>query len=256
MRKMRLNYIDNVDCMEGLKEIPDASVDMVLCDLPYGTTKNEFDKPLPLEHLWAQYNRIVKDNGAVVLFGQQPFTSQLVVSNLKQFRYEWVWVKSKATGFMNAKKMPLKAHESVLVFYKKLPTYHPQGTKKGVSIKTGRSRKGNSRNYGKTGCGDPDYIQTVTNYPKDVIRFNNPSNKGHLHPTQKPVALCEYLIKTYTNPGEVVLDNCMGSGTTAVACLRTGRNYIGFELDEGYHAIAQQRIADTIDEMLMEEVGS
>lgn len=231
------------DCLELMNNIPDKSIDMILCDPPFGTTSNEWDKPLPFGELWGQYNRIIKDNGAIVLFSQMPFTAKLICSNLKDFRYEWVWQKTKCTGFMNAKKMPMKSHENICVFYKKLPTYNPQGIKTGVSIKTGRSRKGNSRNYGKTGCGNPEYIQTTTGYPKDIICFANPSNKGHIHPNQKPVALLEYLIKTYTNEGDVVLDNCMGSGSTGVACVNTSRKFIGIELDEGYFEIAEQRIA-------------
>lgn len=232
----------NGDCLELMSKIPDKSIDMILCDLPYGTTKNSWDKIIPFESLWEHYERIVKDNGAIVLFAQPPFDKQLACSNLKLFRYEWIWQKTKATGFMNAKKMPLKIHENILVFYKKLPTYNPQGIKTGVKINTGRSRKGNDRNYGKTGCGDPDYIQTTCNYPKDIITFSNPSNKGHLHPNQKPVELLEYLIKTYTNEDELVLDNCMGSGSTGVACINTNRNFIGIELDEKYFNIAKERI--------------
>ena len=232
------------DCLELMKDIPDGSIDVILCDLPFGTTKNEWDKIIPFGLLWEQYNRVIKDNGAIILFSQMPFTAQLVMSNQKHFRYEWIWQKTKSSGFMNAKKMPLKQHENILVFYKKLPTYNPQGITKGVSIKTGRSRKGNSRNYGKTGCGNPEYIQTVSNYPKDIICFSNPSNKGHLHPNQKPIALLEYLIKTYTNENDVVLDNCMGSGSTGVACINTNRNFIGMELDKHYFEIAEKRIAE------------
>ncbi len=232
------------DCLELTKEIPDGSIDCIIADLPYGTTKNDYDKIIPFEPLWKHYNRIIKDNGAIVLFSQMPFTAQLVLSNPKMFRYEWVWQKSKCTGFMNAKKMPLKSHENICVFYKKLPTYNPQGVVTGVSIKTGRSRKGNSRNYGQTGCGNPEYVQTTSGYPKDIICFSNPSNKGHLHSNQKPVALLEYLIKTYTNEGDVVLDNCMGSGSTGVACVNTNRKFIGIELDRGYFDIAVKRIAE------------
>ena len=232
------------DCLELMKDIPDGSIDMILCDLPFGTTKNHFDIPLPFKEMWKHYNRIIKDNGAIVLFSQMPFTASLVLSNTKMFRYEWIWQKSKSTGFMNAKKMPLKSHENILVFYKKLPQYNPQGLSSGVHLKTGRSRKGNSRNYGKTGCGNPEYIQTQTGYPKDIIKFSNPSNKGHLHPNQKPIDLLEYLIKTYTNEGETVLDNCMGSGSTGVACVNTNRNFIGMELDKQYFDIATERIAN------------
>lgn len=235
------------DCLELMKDIPEGSVDCIIADLPYGTTENDYDKIIPFEPLWEQYNRIIKDNGAIVLFSQQPFTSLLVNSNTKMFRYEWIWQKTKSTGFMNAKKMPLKSHENILVFYKKMPTYNPQGITTNVAIKAGRSRKGNSRNYGKTGCGNPDYIQTTSNYPKDIIQFGNPSNKGHLHPNQKPIALLEYLVKTYTNEGDVVLDNCMGSGSTGVACVNTNRNFIGIELDKHYFDIAKKRITETMN---------
>lgn len=239
---MEYDYIKCGDCLELMKEIPDKSIDMILCDLPYGTTENDYDKIIPFEPLWEQYDRIIKNNGAIVLFSQQPFSSLLIHSNLPLFRYEWIWQKTKSTGFMNAKKMPLKSHENILVFYKNLPTYNPQGIKTGVVLKTGRTRKGNSRNYGKTGCGNPEYIQTTSNYPKDIIQFSNPSNKGHLHPNQKPVALLEYLIKTYTNENEIVLDNCMGSGSTCIACVNTNRHYIGFELDPNYFDIACKRL--------------
>ena len=231
------------DCLQLMGKIADKSIDMILCDLPFGTTKNKWDRIIPFEPLWEQYERIIKDNGAIVLFSQQPFTARVVLSNPKMFRYEWIWQKTKSTGFMNAKKMPLKSHENILVFYKRLPTYNPQGVIHGVSYKTGRSRKGNSRNYGKTGCGNPDYIQTVSNYPKDIILFSNPSNKWHEHPNKKPVALLEYLVKTYTNEGDTVLDNCMGSGSTGVACKNTGRHFIGIELDENYFNIAKERLS-------------
>ena len=239
-----LNKIYNMDCIEGMKRIPDKSIDMILCDPPFGTTKNEWDKIIPFEPLWEQYERIIKNNGAILLFSQQPFTAQVVLSNPKMFRYEWIWQKTKSTGFMNAKKMPLKSHENILVFYKNLPTYNPQGIVTGVQYITGRTRKGKSRNYGQTGCGDAGYIQTTANYPKDIIQFSNPSNKGHFHPNQKPVALLEYLIKTYTNEGEIVLDNCMGSGSTAIACINTGRNYIGFEISKEYCNIANKRLEE------------
>jgi site-specific DNA-methyltransferase (adenine-specific) len=230
------------DCLLLMRDIPDKSVDMIFCDLPFGTTKNEWDKIIPFEPLWEQYKRIIKDNGAILLFAQSPFDKILGCSNLTMFRYEWIWQKTKSTGFMNAKKMPLKSHENILVFYKKLPTYNPQGIKTGVALKTGRSRKGNSRNYGKTGCGNPDYIQTVTNYPKDIICFSNPSNKGHKHPNEKPVPLLEYLIKTYTNEGDTILDNCMGVGSCGVASVRNRRKFIGIELNEGFFDIAKERI--------------
>ena len=238
---IELNKIYNEECLYGMKKIPDGSVDMILCDLPYGTTKNKWDNIIPFEPLWEQYKRIIKDNGAIVLISQQPFTSSLVVSNPKMFRYEWIWQKEKGTGFLNAKKMPLKNHENVLVFYKKLPIYNPQFT-------IGKPRKGwkvkgsASDNYGEY---DEHFYtnQTGRRYPVSVQRFVAHQNNG-LHPTQKPVALFEYLIKTYSNEGDIVLDNCMGSGTTAIACLNTNRNFIGFELNEEYYNISLKRIAE------------
>lgn len=241
---MRLNYIDNCDCLAGMQRIPDGSVDMILCDLPYGTTANSWDSMIPLEPLWRQYHRVVKDNGAICLFAQLPFDKKLAVSNLSELRYEWVWVKPQGTGHLNAKKMPMKAHEVVLVFYKKLPTYHPQ-MRPGApyTCKAGRG----SSNYRRQTPAVT--VNTGGRYPLDVLEFA--PDRG-LHPTQKPAALCEYLIRTYTSPGEVVLDSCMGSGTTAVACLRSGRHYIGFETNREYHALAQRRVCDTADALLME----
>lgn len=224
------------DCLEIMKDIPDKSIDLILCDLPYGTTRNKWDSIIPLDKLWDQYERIIKDTGAIVLFSQMPFTAELTHSNLKLFKYEWIWEKDNGTGFLNAKKMPLKIHENILVFYKKLPTYNPQMRTgfKPYKCKQGR----HSTNYGAYEQG---YI-TESNgerYPIDIIEFKKDSG---LHPTQKPVALLEYLIKTYTNENDLVLDNCMGSGSTGVACINTNRNFIGIELDENYFNIAKERI--------------
>lgn len=224
------------DCLEIMKDIPDKSIDMILCDLPYGTTKNKWDSIIDLTELWNGYERIIKDNGAIVLFSQMPFTAELVHSNLKLFKYEWIWQKDNGTGFLNAKKMPLKIHENILVFYKKLPTYNPQMRTgfKPYKCKQGR----HSTNYGAYEQG---HI-TESNgerYPIDIIEFKKDNG---LHPTQKPVALLEYLIKTYTNEKETVLDNCMGSGSTGVACKKLNRNFIGIELDEKYFEIAKERI--------------
>lgn len=226
------------DCLEVMKDIPDKSVDMILCDLPYGTTKNKWDTIIDLNELWKGYERIIKDNGAIVLFSQMPFSAELVHSNLKLFRYEWVWKKENGTGFLNAKKMPLKIHENILVFYKKLPIYNPQ-MRKGFKPYTCKQGSGSSNwNYNKDFGG---YItkNDGERYPIDIIEFKKDTG---LHPTQKPVALLEYLIKTYTNEGDVVLDNCMGSGSTGVACLNTNRNFIGIEIDEKYFEIAKNRI--------------
>lgn len=225
------------DCLELMKQVPDKSIDLILCDLPYGTTQNKWDTIIPFDKLWEQYNRIIKDNGAILLFSQMPFGANLIMSNPKMFRYEWVWEKENSTGFLNAKKMPLKKHENILVFYKHLPTYNPQmreGFKPYYNVRVNPW----SSNYG-------DYKATTTinddgtRYPIDIIKFNR--DKG-LHPTQKPVALLEYLIKTYTNEGDTVLDNCMGSGSTGVACKNTNREFIGMELDEKYFKVACERL--------------
>ena len=227
----------NGDCLEVMKQLPDKSVDMILCDLPYGTTKNKWDAIIPFDELWKNYNRIIKDRGAIVLTATQPFSSKLVCSNIENFSYEWVWVKSKITGVLNAKKMPVRKHEQILVFNKP-KMYNPQGlVLNGTVTKQGSS----SSNYGKRDT--KQYIQEFSNYPRDVLEIA--SEGKTVHPTQKPVALMEYLIKTYTNEGDLVLDNCMGSGTTGVACKNTNRNFIGIELDEKYFNIAEERINPT-----------
>ncbi len=227
-----------MDCLEGMEYIQDKSIDMILADLPYGTTQNKWDTVINLQKLWEQYNRIVKDEGAIILTAQPPFDKALACSNLKMFRYEWIWEKSKATGFLNAKKMPLKAHENILVFYKRLPIYNPQKTTGHTPVNRYTKRKGDGSNYGKTavvsGGGNTD------RYPRDVLKFKNVINP--IHPTQKPVALFEYLIRTYTNEGNIVLDNCIGSGTTAEACIRTRRDFIGFEIEEKYCSMAEERL--------------
>ena len=220
-----------------MKNIPDKSIDMILCDLPYGTTHNKWDNIIPMESLWEQYNRIIKDHGAIVLFSQMPFGASLIMSNPKMFRYEWIWEKNQAAGFLNAKKMPLRKHENILVFYKHLPTYNPQGLiKLDEPIQEEGSANRNGKNYG---VADKSFIRTHKNYPTDIITFSK--DTGY-HPTQKPVDLLEYLIKTYTNEGDLVLDNCMGSGSTGVACVNTNRDFIGMELNEEYFKIACERI--------------
>ena len=231
-----LNKIYNEDCLEGMKRIPDKSIDMILADLPYGTTQNKWDSIIPLNLLWEQYERVIKDNGAIVLTAQPPFDKLLGVSNIKKFKYEWIWEKNKATGHLNAKKMPMKAHENILVFYNKLPKYNPQGILK-KDKPTIRRATDNGSNYGKS---NKEAIQEYENYPRDTLYFNGCSKP--VHPTQKPIDLFEYLIKTYTDEGETVLDNVMGSGTTAIAAINTKRNFIGFELDENYFNIANERI--------------
>ena len=229
------------DCLELMKDIPDKSVDMILCDLPYGTTACKWDTIIPFEPLWEQYERVIKDNGAIALTASQPFTSALVMSNTKLFRYEWVWRKSRPSNPFLAKKQPLRYHENVLVFYKKQPTYNPV-MKKG------------EKNHATKGFASKHNIQNVQyqwdantsdlKYPSSVIDIKSTDSTRNLHPTQKPVELMEYLIKTYTNEGDTVLDNTMGSGTTGVACINTNRNFIGIELDEKYFEIAKQRISE------------
>ena len=229
------------DCLEVMKNIPDKSIDMILCDLPYGTTRNKWDTVIDLDLLWIEYERIIKDNGAIVLFAQVPFNIILGYSNLKLLKYEWIWEKEQGTGHLNAKKMPLKSHENIMVFYKKLPTYNPQMVGNEVRTVKRSGNKSKTTNYG-------DFIEIkestyIGRYPKDIIKFNK--DKGY-HPTQKPVALLEYLIKTYTNEGEIVLDNCMGSGSTGVACRNTGRKFIGIELDDKYFEISKSRLNEAV----------
>ena len=241
-----LNSIIHGDCLDVMKGIPDKSIDMILCDLPYGTTRNKWDSVIPLEPLWVQYERVIKDNGAIILTAQTPFDKVLGASNLRLLRYEWIWEKNKATGHLNAKRSPMKAHENVLVFYKRSPTYNPQGLRKKPKPTIRKGGNGNGTNYG---LSDKDAIQVYENYPKDVIRVD--MDTYNLHPTQKPVSLFEYLIKTYTNKGDTVLDNCIGSGTTAIACINTGRSFIGIEKEEKYVEIARQRIAQVTDICLL-----
>lgn len=222
------------DCLEKMKSIPDRSVDLILCDLPYGTTRNKWDAVIPFEQLWSDYRRISK--GPIVLTGTQPFVSALVMSNPDAFRYDWIWRKSKITGVLNAKKQPVRQHEHVMVFCESTPSYFPQGL---LEFNKLTRQGGSSDNYGARPA-DP-YVQQFTNYPRSILDI--PSEGKTSHPTQKPVALMDYLIRTYTNPGDLVLDNCMGSGTTGVAAIQAGRRFIGIERDEGYFKIAERRIA-------------
>ena len=243
--QLHSNTLVNADCLEAMKYIADKSIDMVLCDLPYGqlgTTACKWDNVIPFEPLWEQYKRVIKDNGAIVLTASQPFTSALVMSNPSWFRYEWIWGKNLATGHLNAKKMPLKEHENIIVFYNKLPTYNPQFTKGEPYIKKSSS----DGSIYRKGIGGHTTENSGNRYPKSIITMTNASRKNKLHPTQKPVALLEYLIKTYTNEGETVLDNCMGSGSTGVACVNLNRSFIGIEMDDKYFEIASKRINDHI----------
>lgn len=227
--------------MELLKTIPDKSIDLILCDLPYGTTDCRWDTVLPLGPLWAEYNRVLKPRGVAVLFAAQPFTTQLINSNLKQFRYCWYWLKNTPTGFTFAKYQPMRKIEDICVFYRgAAPTYNPQGLQVVKNPKPKKRLNVKADTVYKMDTLMQEYTTEYTNYPKNVLQFN--SERG-LHPTQKPVPLLEYLVRTYTNPGDTVLDNCMGSGSTGVAVKRVGgRQFIGIEQDAGYFDIAQQRI--------------
>ena len=220
------------DCLEVMKDIPDGSVDMVLTDPPYGTTACKWDSVIPFEPMWEQLKRITKKNGAIVLTASQPFTSALIMSNVKMFKYCWVWEKSKPTGFLNAKRQPLRQVEDVCAFYLGQSEYHPQGL-------TETSKMVSRTNRGNYGACSKTTMQNKTGYPRNVLKF---ASVDGLHPTQKPVALMEYLIKTYTNEGETVLDFTMGSGTTGVAAKNLNRDFIGIELDETYFNIARERI--------------
>ena len=244
---IELNKIYNEDCLEGMKRIPDKFADMILCDLPYGQTECKWDCKINLTELWSHYKRIIKDKGAIVLTASQPFTTTLINSNTKEFKYEWIWIKSKPTGFLNAKNAPMKKHENILVFSKGMTangstnnmSYYPQGL---IECSINKKSKNNSKDIYSTrpSRNNDGYIQKYTGYPCSILEFA--SEGKTIHPTQKPVALFEYLIRTYTKEGELVIDNCVGSGTTAIACINTNRNYIGFELDKKYYEIACKRI--------------
>lgn len=236
------DYLDQLlagDCFELMARLPDASVDLILCDLPYGTTRNKWDSVLDLERLWAEYRRIAKPTAAIVLTAAQPFTSVLVVSNLRNFKVEWIWSKTIGSGQLNINHQPLRTHESVLVFYAKTPTYNAQMTSGAPYAFT---RKADYEGPGYNKQRDVEVVNTGVRFPKTVLEVANPRIKGG-HPTQKPVALFEYFIRTYSNPGDVVLDNCIGAGTTAVAAINTGRHFIGMELDPVYVAMARANIA-------------
>ena len=242
------------DCLIEMQNIPDKSCDLILCDLPYGQLNKSnkhaaWDVVIPFEPLWEQYKRIIKDNGAIVLFAQGMFTAQLMTSNPKMWRYNLIWDKIMPTGFLNSKRMPLRSHEDIIVFYKSLPTYNPQMTK--CEPHKRNHSKGNMLKPGKNQCYG-HYVETPTiisdeKYPKSIITISKEHCVGKFyHPTQKPVALMEWLIKTYTNEGDFVLDNCMGSGSCGVAAVNTKRKFIGIELDENYYNIAKQRIDEAI----------
>jgi len=232
----------NGNCLELMKGIKDASIDMILCDLPYGVTGNKWDIVIPLSDLWNEYKRIITDNGAIVLTSQGIFSAKLMLSNEKMYRYNLIWEKSNSTNFLQANKMPLRIHEEILIFYKTLPTYNPQKSKgKAYIIKQPNNEK-TGTNYGKH--NSIETVNTGDRHPLTIIKISN-NDTGTFHPTQKPVQLMEYLIRTYTNEGNLVLDNCMGSGTTGVACKNLNRRFIGMEMNTEYFNIASKRISQT-----------
>lgn len=236
----------NGDCLELMQDIPDKSIDAIICDLPYGITQSKWDVIIPFDKLWEQYNRIIKPNGAVVLFGNEPFSSALRMSNITNYKYDWVWNKKNKTGILNCKKRPLKQFENIMVFYNKQSVYNPQMTKGKFRNKKITTKKVFDA-YGDLNNEVDNYNDEY--YPSNILEFSNAGNmSGKLHPTQKPVELMEYLIKTYTNENGIVLDNTMGSGTTGVACVNTNRGFIGIELDDKYFEIAERRINDAIRE--------
>jgi len=255
---MRIEHIGDAtlylgDCLKIMPSIPDKSIDMILCDLPYGTTRCSWDTIIPFEPLWEQYKRIIKNNGAIVLFGTEPFSSLLRVSNLKQYRYDWVWDKVTARGHLVAKKRPLAQTECISVFYAEAPTYNPQMIKRPSNKIEIRKTTEYARTEIMGGINNAPVNKVYDEwYPKTIIKISNAgSSAKSQHPTQKPVALCEYLIKTYTNEGETVLDNCMGSGTTGVACAELNRKFIGIEIEEKYFDIACERIKEAYSQPML-----
>lgn len=235
------NQLWNGNCFELMKNIPDNSVDMIFSDPPYNTTKNKWEYEIDLDKMWLEFNRIIKPNGVIALWSQAPFSHKLAMSNIKKYRYEWVIEKTKATGHLNAKKMPMKAHETIQIFYSKLPIYNPQMTEGHSPVHSYTKHTTDGTCYGETKIGISGGGSTQR-YPRDVLQFKWDTQKSNLHPTQKPIDACEYFIKTYTNEDCIILDPFMGSGTTCLACKNLNRNYIGIELDKNYFDIAKNRI--------------
>ena len=245
---IELDTIYNEDCLTGMQRIPDGSVDCIICDLPYGTTACKWDSVIPFEPLWEQYKRVTKPNAAIVLFGSEPFSSYLRLSNLDMYKYDWIWDKVRPVGQLNAKKQPMRQHETISVFYRKQPTYNPQMHPYRQPAKFNKQEKGSVKDsdcYGKQYDFESHIMPDDLSYPRSIITertvLNNSKDKV-AHPTQKPVDLIAYLIRTYSNPGDTILDNTIGSGTTAVAALREKRHFIGFELNRDYYDIALRRI--------------
>ena len=249
---IKINKVYKIDCLIGMKLIKDESIDFIICDLPYGMTKYKWDSPIPFELLWEQYNRIIKPTGVVALFGSEPFSTKCRMSNFSQCKYDWYWIKKKSNGFQNAKNRPMQKVETISIF-SKAPTghisllgdkrmqYNPQGLVS-AGIKVVRSSSHGRTPLGSRPSQAGKEYESFTNFPSNVLIYDNVWGKNAIHPTQKPVELIEYLIKTYSNEGDLVLDNCMGSGTTAIACINTNRNFIGFELNKDYYNICVERI--------------
>ena len=250
-----VNNIYNEDCLQGMKKINDKSIDMILCDLPYGTTVCKWDSIIPFDKLWEQYERIIKDNGCIALFGSEPFSTHLRMSNINNYKYDWYWDKVNSGGFATAKYKPLSVVEQVLIFGKGKINYYPIMEEAEEKNKRPRDKGYKRKDDNSQGMASGEFKVSKNHnenlrYPKNLFTYNNRTGElnslNRLHPTQKPVELLEYLIKTYTNENEIVLDNCIGSGSTAVACINTNRKYIGFELDTNYYEIAQNRIAEAL----------
>jgi site-specific DNA-methyltransferase (adenine-specific) len=232
----------NGDCLEVMKGIPDKSVDMILCDLPYQRTQNKWDVIIPFDKLWEQYNRVIKDNGCIALFADGMFMADLMTSNKKMWKYNLVWDKVLTSGFLNANRMPLRSHEEICIFYKKQPTYNPQKTVGAQNHSKGSPKECVNNNYGKFGFVDNKDSLGDMKHPTSIIRVSKPHPSVGVHPTQKPTELLRWLIETYTNPNDLILDNCMGSGSTGVACVETNRGFIGIELNTEYFNVAKERI--------------
>jgi len=243
---IEINKIYNEDCLVGMSKIDDKSIDAIICDLPYQRTQNKWDAIIPFEPLWQHYNRIIKDNGAIILFADGLFMADLMNSNRKNWKYNLIWNKVLTSGFLNANRMPLRQHEEICVFYKKQTVYNPQKVKGNPNHSKGKPKDCDNNNYGSYEFVDNKELQGDMKHPTSILTFSKPHPSVMKHPTEKSLECLEWLIKTYTNEGETVLDNCIGSGTTAVGCLNTNRSYIGFELDENYYNIAQKRINDLI----------
>ncbi len=244
---LELNKIYNEDCLEGMNRIPDRSIDMILCDLPYGRTHNRWDVIIPFEILWIQYCRIIKNDGVIALFADGLFMADLMNSNRKMWKYNLIWDKVLTSGFLNSNRQPLRQHEEICLFYKKQPTYNPQKTKGNLNHSKGSPKRCANNNYGKFDFVDNKEELGDMKHPTSILTFSKPHPSKMLHSTEKSLECCEWLIKTYTNENETVLDNCIGSGTTAIACINTNRNYIGFELDKKYFDIANNRIREHLE---------